>query len=361
MNDLFDTLAARSRACRPPRVHIPYAVAPLLGLRALRLGGDDRAIRRCSPTRSWASSASTGPTPARKAERELGYAPRAAARKDCGEHVEWLRARGPAPDAQPPAESCRARSSTSRSGGFALLLRDLTWPQAALMAVGALALQRSAAAADRRDAGCGGSDEHGARLSAGHPSLPDVGAGPRPRSSATTLWMAAAVWGVLALGDGMASHRRAGRRRPAAALEPPQGLGRAPRVRGLRHRRRGHPHRVDAAAARSAPGLSLGSWPRPFRWPCLRAGGIAAHDARRQPHGAAGRGVALRRCCAGGARATAPREPGLRSASGPGARGQRRFRARRLRRRDPSTGPGAVSAVSSDRRSPPAWACRGSR
>ena len=47
--------------------------------------------------------------------------------------------------------------------------------------------------------------EHGARLPARHPALSARGARRSCWSSATGSWMAAAIWGILALGDGMAS------------------------------------------------------------------------------------------------------------------------------------------------------------
>ena len=88
-------------------------------------------------------------------------------------------------------------------GGFAFLLRDLTWPQAALMALAAfgfnwLLLPRLGGRRLWREA------EHGA----GYP----LGILLYPLAVLFVvllfrheLWMAAAIWGVLALGDGMAS------------------------------------------------------------------------------------------------------------------------------------------------------------
>ena len=63
------------RAWPPPRRHIPYAVATALGRYALRLGGADRASAACSRTRWWASSASTGPTPAPRPSASWATAP----------------------------------------------------------------------------------------------------------------------------------------------------------------------------------------------------------------------------------------------------------------------------------------------
>ena len=51
------------------------------------------------------------------------------------------------------------------------------------------------------------------------------------------LWMAAAVWGLLAFGDGMASVVGHGARAARAALEREEGLGRLRRLRGLRRAR----------------------------------------------------------------------------------------------------------------------------
>jgi uncharacterized protein (TIGR00297 family) len=89
------------------------------------------------------------------------------------------------------------------SGGFAFLLRDLTWPQAALMAVAALTfnallLPRIGGRRMWRE------PEHGA----GYP----LGILLYPLSVLALvlvfrheLWKAAVVWGILAAGDGMAS------------------------------------------------------------------------------------------------------------------------------------------------------------
>jgi uncharacterized protein (TIGR00297 family) len=106
-------------------------------------------------------------------------------------------------------------------GSFALLLRDLTWPQAALMAVAACVfnwqvLPRLGGRKLWRDA------EHGA----GYP----LGILLYPLSVLALilvlrhdLWMAAAIWGVLAWGDGMASLVGMGAGGPRLPWNPRKG------------------------------------------------------------------------------------------------------------------------------------------
>jgi uncharacterized protein (TIGR00297 family) len=106
-------------------------------------------------------------------------------------------------------------------GSFALLLRDLTWPQAALMAVAAflfnwLLLPRLGGRRLWRDV------EHGA----GYP----LGILLYPLSVLGLilvlrhhLWMAAAIWGVLAWGDGMASLVGQGAGGPRLPWNPRKG------------------------------------------------------------------------------------------------------------------------------------------
>jgi uncharacterized protein (TIGR00297 family) len=88
-------------------------------------------------------------------------------------------------------------------GGFAFLLRFLTWPQAALMAVLAflhnwLVLPRIGGKGLWRE------DEHGAGYARGILIYPAAVLG-LVLWFREDLWMAAAAWGVLAFGDGMAS------------------------------------------------------------------------------------------------------------------------------------------------------------
>jgi uncharacterized protein (TIGR00297 family) len=89
------------------------------------------------------------------------------------------------------------------SGGFAFLLRDLTWPQAALMALAALTfnallLPRIGGRRMWREG------EHGAGYPLGILLYP-ISVLLLILALRHNLWMAAAVWGVLAAGDGMAS------------------------------------------------------------------------------------------------------------------------------------------------------------
>lgn len=89
------------------------------------------------------------------------------------------------------------------TGAFALLLRDLTWPQAALMAAAALAfnwllLPRLGGRRMWREG------EHGAGYPLGILLYPLAVLG-LILAHRHDLWMAAVVWGVLAAGDGMAS------------------------------------------------------------------------------------------------------------------------------------------------------------
>src|SRR5688500_10182708 len=88
-------------------------------------------------------------------------------------------------------------------GGFALLLRDLTWPQAALMAVLAFLFnwQLMPRLGGR---GMWREPEHGAGYPLGILLYPLSVLG-LVLVFRHELWMAAAIWGVLALGDGMAS------------------------------------------------------------------------------------------------------------------------------------------------------------
>jgi uncharacterized protein (TIGR00297 family) len=88
-------------------------------------------------------------------------------------------------------------------GGFALLLRDLTWPQAAGMAVAAFLFnwQVLPRLGGRR---LWRAPEHGAGYPLGILLYPLSVLG-LVLVFRHDLWMAAAIWGVLALGDGMAS------------------------------------------------------------------------------------------------------------------------------------------------------------
>jgi uncharacterized protein (TIGR00297 family) len=88
-------------------------------------------------------------------------------------------------------------------GGFALLLRDLTWPQAALMAVVAFLFnwQLMPRVGGR---GMWREPEHGVGYPLGILLYPLSVLG-LVLVFRHDLWMAAAIWGVLALGDGMAS------------------------------------------------------------------------------------------------------------------------------------------------------------
>ena len=236
---------------------------------------------------------------------------------------------------------------TSAVGGFAFLLRDLTWPQAALMAAGrprlqlAFVLPRLGGRRLWREA------EHGARLPARHPALSARGAGAWCSSSDDRLEMAAALWGVLAFGDGMASlvgQALGGPRLPWNPRKSWAGfvafvlfgaLGAAVLMAWTL--------RLPARAA----GPRRGSSPSPCRSAAvLRARGVAADDARRQPHRAAGR--RLRPAAAGpGRRRGAPRPiPDLvrarsRSASAVNAR----HRGARLDARARSTSPGACPPI----------------
>jgi uncharacterized protein (TIGR00297 family) len=88
-------------------------------------------------------------------------------------------------------------------GGFAFLLRDLTWPQAAAMALvafvfNAMLLPRLGGRRLWREA------EHGAGYPLGILLYP-LAVLALVLLFRHDLWMAAAIWGVLALGDGMAS------------------------------------------------------------------------------------------------------------------------------------------------------------
>jgi uncharacterized protein (TIGR00297 family) len=88
-------------------------------------------------------------------------------------------------------------------GGFAFLLRDLSWPQAALMAVAAFAfnwllLPRLGGRGLWRE------NEHGDGYPLGILVYPLAVLG-LVLVFRHELWMVAAIWGVLALGDGMAS------------------------------------------------------------------------------------------------------------------------------------------------------------
>jgi uncharacterized protein (TIGR00297 family) len=88
-------------------------------------------------------------------------------------------------------------------GGFAFLLRDLQWPAAALMAVAAFAFnwQLMPRIGGR---GMWREPEHGAGYPLGILLYPLSVLG-LVLVFRHDLWMAAAIWGVLALGDGMAS------------------------------------------------------------------------------------------------------------------------------------------------------------
>ena len=84
--------ARRRRAC-----HIPYARRVGARARAVAVGGAHRPPAAAHPRRGRACSASTGPTTARKAERELGYEWRPLARRPA-RHAATGCARRPAGD-----------------------------------------------------------------------------------------------------------------------------------------------------------------------------------------------------------------------------------------------------------------------
>lgn len=106
-------------------------------------------------------------------------------------------------------------------GGFAFLLRDLTWPQAAAMALvafvfNAMLLPRLGGRRLWREA------EHGAGYPLGILLYPLAVLG-LVLLFRHDLWMAAAIWGVLALGDGMASILGQAVRGPRLPWNPRKG------------------------------------------------------------------------------------------------------------------------------------------
>ena len=93
------------------------------------------------------------------------------------------------------------------------------------------------------------------RLPARHPALPARRCSALMLVFRDRLWMAAAVWGILAFGDGMASLVGQARGRPAAALERRARAGRASwRSSLFGAARRGGADRPGRCGCRSAPG-----------------------------------------------------------------------------------------------------------
>ncbi len=118
---------------------------------------------------------------------------------------------------------------------------------------------------------------------------------------------------------------RPGHRRPAAALEPAQGLGRLLRLRRLRHDRGRPARRLDPAAAARGLGLADDPGLDDSARRRLRAGGVDADRARRQPDGSHRRRVRASAAGDGGA-GPALRRSRLRAAPGRRPGHQRRDR-----------------------------------
>src|SRR5258707_3804752 len=165
-------------------------------------GPSSRGRSRCSRTKWSASSASTGPTPAPRRSATWATARPRCATGCGGPWTGCARPRRPEPVALTSGELKRKLVHVG-VGAFALLLRYLTWPEAAAMAAGAFlfnwqVLPRLGGRALWRE------NDHGA----GYP----IGILLYPLSVFALVlalreerWMVAAVWGLLAVGDGMAS------------------------------------------------------------------------------------------------------------------------------------------------------------
>ena len=163
------------------------------------------------------------------------------------------------------------------------------------------------------------------------------------------LWMAAAGWGILAVGDGMAGlvgQATGGPRLPWNARKgwsgsrPSSLFGSAgrglPRARGSL-RLPLAPRRRRTGRARSRVALALAAR--------LRARRVAADDARRQRHGAARDGPRAAAARRGRARRCSSSDPGLRAAPAGRPRAQRRDRAGGLPGALDRRWPARVSAV----------------
>ena len=366
---LFAAASRRSPAWRRRACHIPYARRHGARPRAVALGGADRPPAAAHPRRGVTSSASTGPTTARKAERELGYEWRPLA-EGLRETVRWLRATGQV--ARRERGLSLTRGELARKlvhvgcGAFALLLRcphagrrPRSWRSRPSSSTGRCC-RASAAAGIWREAD----------VARGYPvgilALSARRARRSSSSSATALWMAAAVWGILAFGDGMAVLVGQATGRPAPAVEPAQGLGRASLafVR-LRQRwpppssRRG-PLRAAARPPARPTGRARSAWRCALALVCALVESLPTtlDDNVTVPLAAA---LALPLLAAARARRCSSDDPGLPRRAAGRPRGERRDRAaglpgaldrrRRARSRRSSSAP----------RSPPGSACPASR
>ena len=269
MNGLFERVETLAGA-PPPRRHIPYAVAGALGLVLYgwaELTGHPPLLTHevVDVFRAhWAYDSA-------KAQASWSSATRSRrSPRGCHRTRRVLDARGrpclipcppPGPRGSPRASSC-ASSSTSRWGSFALLLRDLTWPQAALMAAGSPSSSTGRCCRDSVGGASGVTPSTGPAIRSASSSIRSrcwrsswccaTTSGWRPRSGAC--WPGATAW--------PRSWDR--RRRAAPALEPAQGMGRASSrsscsARWPRHSLIG----LDAAPAARCPGSRPGSWASP--------------------------------------------------------------------------------------------------
>ena len=183
--------------------HIPYAAAAALGCAMLPVGGADRPSAPAHPRgggvfrEHWAYSSA-------KAERELGYRPRAAARRAARGRVEWLRETRAAV-ADMPLSAGEAKRKLLHVGGGRVRLPAARPHLAAGRAHGRgrLPVQLAGAAAHRRARAVARADEHGAGYPLRHPALPArrcsassscsaTTCGWRPRSGAC--WPSATAW-----------------------------------------------------------------------------------------------------------------------------------------------------------------------
>ena len=224
----------------------------------------------------WAYSSAQGGARARVSAH-------AAPRRAAGDASTGCAPSGPPPECRLSRASSRASSCTSAVGGFAFLLRDLTWPQAAAMAAVAFLFNWQVLPAHRRarTSGAAPTTPRGTRSGIFLYPLAVLGLVLFFRNE---LWMAAAVWGVLALGDGMASIVGQAVGGPRLPWNPRKGWA------GL------FAFVVFGTAAAavlmawtlgcpwiSGPGTPRARSPSPSARARLRARGVDPHDARRQP------------------------------------------------------------------------------
>ena len=281
----------------PPRLHLPYGVATAIGRAAVAVGRGDRTCAPADARRGRRLPRALGVR-----QHEGGRAARlsaAPARRGPARDARLAPPRGPRArgDAREPHGAGSSRVSLGRGEAarrvvhvgcvaFALLLRWLTWPQAALLALAAFVFNWQVLP---RVGGRG--MWRSPDVERGYP----VGILAYPLAVLALvllfrdrLWMAAAGWGILAVGDGMASlvgQAIGGPRLPWNARKGWVGFASFV-VFGAAAAALLWAFTAPAAARRGRRALAAHDRRLARPRPRLRARRVAALDARRQRHGA---------------------------------------------------------------------------